>query len=474
MKITWNEIINAIKGKVVFGHPEGEFCGVSTDTRTIKAGELFIALKGENFDGHNFVEKAIEKGACGAIVSRGRGGVTPPLQRFIIEVEDTLTALGDIAKLWREKHPIPVVAITGSNGKTTTKEMVASILSQRYKVLKTEGNLNNLIGLPQMVLKINDSHEVAVLELGMNLFGEVKRLSEICNPDIALITNIGSGHLEGVGSIEGVARAKSEILEGMKADGTFVVNTDDLYIRDMAKGWNGSVLTFGINSPDADIKTPIVDYHCCYGSGERLSMSIKGKPLTIDLQGLGLHNVYNATAAAAVALAMGIGAEDIKKGLEEWRPFKGRFELLRLACGVNLIDDTYNANPNSVSMALKTLADVKGAGRGVAVLGDMLELGAHAEDAHYEIGKKAAAMGIDYLFLLGSLSSSHTFRGAKDGGMSDERVMVVSDHGEAVSRINPMLRGGDWVLVKGSRGMAMEKVVEGIVNFKSQSSNLKF
>ena len=462
MKPTWDEIIKAINGRLIHGGPEGEFCGVSTDTRTIKAGELFIALKGENFDGHNFVEKAIEKRACGAIVNKGRGGVTPPLQAFIVEIDDTLKALGDIAKLWREKHPIPVVAITGSNGKTMTKEMVASILSQKYRVLKTEGNLNNLIGLPQMVLKINDRHEVAVLELGMNVFGEVKRLSEICKPDIALITNIGSGHLEGVGSIEGVARAKGEILNGLKAGGTFVVNADDPYIREMRKGWNGSVVTFGINSPDADVKTPIVDYHCCYGSGVRISMIIKGKLLDVTLAGLGLHNVYNATAAAAVALSMGLGAEDIKKGLEEWRPFKGRFELLRLACGVNLIDDTYNANPNSVTMAIKTLADIKGAGRGLAILGDMLELGAHAEDAHYEIGKKAAAMGIDYLFLLGPLSSSHTVRGAREGGMSDERAVVVSDHNEAVRRINPMLRGGDWVLVKGSRGMAMEKIVEGI------------
>ena len=461
MKITWNEIINAINGKVVFGQPEGGFCGISTDTRTIKAGELFIALKGESFDGHNFVEKAIEKGACGAIVS-GQRSVVSGQKYFIVEVDDTLNALGDIAKLWREKHPIPVVAITGSNGKTTTKEMVASILSQRYRVLKTEGNLNNLIGLPQMVLKINDSHEVAVLELGMNVFGEIERLSEICNPDIALITNIGSGHLEGVGNIEGVARAKGEILEGLKKDGTFIVNADDTYIREMAKGWSGRVLTFGINSQDTDVKTPIVDYRCCYGSGVRLSMLFNGRTLTVELKGLGLHNVYNATAAAAVALAMGLGAEDIKKGLEEWRPFKGRFELLRLDCGVNLIDDTYNANPNSVTMAIKTLADIKGAGRGLAILGDMLELGAHAEDAHYEIGKKVAAMGIDYLFLLGPLSSSYTVRGAREGGMPDERVVILSEHSEAARRITPILTGGDWALVKGSRGMAMEKVVEEI------------
>ncbi|MDO8446078.1 MAG: UDP-N-acetylmuramoyl-tripeptide--D-alanyl-D-alanine ligase [Deltaproteobacteria bacterium] len=461
MKVTWNEIIKAINGRLVHGRLEDEFCGVSTDTRTIKAGELFIALKGENFDGHEFVGKAIEKGACGAIVS-GQWSVVSGQKYFIVEVEDTLSALGDIAKLWREKHPVPVVAITGSNGKTTTKEMVASILSQKYRVLKTEGNLNNLIGLPQMVLKIDDSHEAAVLELGMNVFGEIKRLSEICKPDIAVITNIGSGHLEGVGSIEGVARAKKEILDGLKADGTFVVNADDPYIREMAKGWSGKMISFGLDNLDADVKTPFVDYNCCYGSGVRLSMIIKGKLLDVTLAGLGLHNVYNATAAAAVALAMGLGAEDIKKGLEEWSPFKGRFELLRLECGVNLIDDSYNANPNSVAMALKTLADVKGVGRGLAVLGDMLELGAHAEDAHYEIGKKAAATGIDYLLLLGPLSSSHTARGAREGGMSDERVMVVSNHGEAVSRINPMLRGGDWVLVKGSRGMAMEKIVEEI------------
>lgn len=462
MKVTWNEIIKAINGKVVFGRPEGEFSGISTDTRTIKAGEVFIALKGENFDGHEFIGKAIEKGACGAVVNSGSGGVTPPLQGFIVEVSDTLRALGDIATLWREKHPVPVVAITGSNGKTTTKEMVASILSQKYRVLKTEGNLNNLIGLPQMVLKIDDSHEAAVLELGMNVFGEIKRLSEICKPDIAVITNIGSGHLEGVGNIEGVARAKKEILDGLKTDGTFVVNADDPYIRDMAKGWSGKMISFGLDNLDADVRTPFVDYNCCYGSGVKLSMTIKGRHLEVTLSGLGLHNVYNATAAAAVSTAMGVDREDIKKGLEEWRPFKGRFELHRLDCGVNLIDDTYNANPNSVAMALKTLADVKGVGRGLVVLGDMLELGAHAEEAHYEIGKKAAAIGVDYLFLLGPLSSTHTARGARDGGMDGERVIVCSDYKDVSGHVNPMLTGGDWVLVKGSRGMAMEKIVERI------------
>ena len=471
MKITWNEIIKAINGRVVYGIPEGFFSGVSTDTRTIKAGELFIALKGENFDGHEFVGKAIEKGACGTIVN-SRGGVTPPLQGFIIEVDDTLKALGDIARLWRGKHPIPVVAITGSNGKTTTKEMVASILSQKCRVLKTEGNLNNRIGLPQMVLKIDDRHEAAVLELGMNVFGEIKRLSEICKPDIAVITNIGSGHLEGVGSIEGVARAKKEILEGLKADGTFVVNADDPYTREMAKGWSGKVISFGLDNLDADVRTPFVDYNCCYGSGVRLSLTIKGKHLDVTLAGLGLHNVYNATAAAAVSTVIGVSPADIKKGLEEWRPFKGRFELHRLDCGVNLIDDTYNANPNSVAMALKTLADVKGVGRGLVVLGDMLELGAHAETAHYEIGKKAAATGVDYLFLLGPLSSTHTARGARDAGMDEKRVVVCSDYKDVSGHVNPILIGGDWVLVKGSRGMAMEKIVERIKN-AVQSSKFK-
>ncbi len=464
MKLGWYEIIAAIHGKLVSGKPEGEFSGVSTDTRSIKAGELFIALKGENFDGHDFLEQALEKGACGAIVNKGRGGVTPPLHGYVVEVDDTLRALGDIAGLWRERHPIPVVAITGSNGKTTTKEMVASILSQRYRVLKTEGNLNNLIGLPQMVLKIDESHEVAVLELGMNAFGEIERLSEICRPDIALITNIGSGHLEGVGSIDGVARAKGEILTGLKADGTFVVNADDPYIREMAKGWQGRTISLAMDALDADVKTLLTDYSCCYGSGMGLSMTVGGKHLNVTLSGLGLHNVYNATAAAAVAVAMGLGLDEIKKGLEEWRPFKGRFEVHRLDCGVNLVDDTYNANPTSVAMAIKTLAEVKGAGRGIAVLGDMLELGSHAKEAHYEIGKKVAAAGLDYLFLLGPLSSAHTTRGARDGGMAEERVVICSDYKDVSGHVNPMLTGGDWVLVKGSRGMAMEKVVERIKN----------
>jgi len=411
MKPTWTEIIEAIKGKLVYGRPEGTFSGVSADSRSIKPGELFIALTGENFDGHGFVEKAIEKGACGAIVSGQwsvAGGQQKLLTGFIIEVDDTLKALGDIAMLWREKHQILVVAITGSNGKTTTKEMAALILSQKFRVLKTEGNLNNLIGLPLTVLNIDDSHDVAVLELGMNSFGEIARLSEICKPDIALITNVGSGHLEGLGSIEGVAKAKGEILEGLKAGGTFVFNADDSYIREIAKGWKGNLVSFGIDSPGADVKTLLTDYSCCYGSGVAISMHLKEKTLSAKLMGLGLHNVYNATAAAAVGVAMGIGLEEIRKGLEEWRPFRGRFELHRLDCGVNLIDDTYNANPNSVAMALKTLADVKGAGRGIAVLGDMLELGAYAEEAHYEIGKKAASTGVDCLFLMGPHSSIHT------------------------------------------------------------------
>lgn len=468
MKITWDEIIKGINGRLMTGEPKGEFCGVSTDTRTIRAGELFVALKGENFDGHDFVQQALTKGACGAIVSRGRGGVNPPVHGFIVEVADTLHALGDIAKLWRERHPIPIIAITGSNGKTTTKEMVASILSRKYRVLKTEGNLNNLIGLPLMVLKIVDSHEVAVLELGMNAFGEIKRLSEICVPDIAVITNIGSGHLEGVGSIEGVARAKGEILDGLRSDGTFVVNIDDPYLRDMARGWSGKLVTFGVNSPDAEIKTPFVDHNCCYGSGMILSMLVNGRHVDAILSGLGVHNVYNATAAAAVAIAMGIDLDEIKKGLEEWRPFKGRFELIRLEGGVNLIDDTYNANPNSVDMALKALVDAKGVGRGFAILADMLELGESAPNAHYETGKKAAALELDYLFLLGPLSSTHTARGAKDCGMDEKRIIVLNDRNEAVERISQMLIGGDWVLVKGSRGMSMEKVVEGLKNVLSR------
>lgn len=468
MKASWNEIIEAISGKLVSGKSEGAFSGVSTDSRNIRPGELFIALTGENFDGHNFIEAALQKGACGAIVRsrwfKGSSGLNrlSGLNFFVVEVEDTLKALGDIAMLWREKHPIPVVAITGSNGKTTTKEMAALILSQKFRVLKTEGNLNNLIGLPLTVLNIDDSHDVAVLELGMNSFGEIARLSEICKPDIALITNVGSGHLEGLGSIEGVAKAKGEILEGLKAGGTFVVNVDDPYIREIAKGWNGNLVTFGLNSLDADVKTLLTDYSCCSGSGVTVSMMVKGKSLSVKLMGLGLHNSYNATAAAAVGIAVGIGHEDIRKGLEEWRPFKGRFELNRLEGGVNLIDDTYNANPNSVAMALKTLADVKGAGRGIAILGDMLELGVYAEEAHYEIGKKAASTGVDFLFLMGPLSSVHTLKGARDGGMDEGQIVICSDYKDVHGRVNPILTGGDWVLVKGSRGMAMEKVVEEI------------
>lgn len=464
MKITWNEIVNAIKGRLVVGELQGEFCGVSTDTRTLKTGELFIALIGENFDGHNFIEAALQKGACGAVVNRGRGWATQQQQKFIIEVEDSLAALGDIAKLWRERHNVKVVAITGSNGKTTTKDMVASVLSQRYKVLKTEGNLNNLIGLPLTVLKIDESHEVAVLELGMNAFGEIRRLSEICQPDIAMITNIGSGHLEGLGSIDGVAKAKGEILENLKADGTFIFNADDKYLIEMAKGWKGRRISFAQHNVSADVKTLYIDYNKFYGSAVELSMVMKRKVLYVKLYGPGEHNAYNATAAAAVGIAMDLDLENIQQGLEEWRAYKGRFALDLRENGVTVIDDTYNANPSSVKIALRTLASIKGLGRGMAVLGDMLELGDHAEQAHYEMGRMAVESGLQYLFLLGPLSTTYGYKGARDAGMEERRVIVLNDHNDITTKLNPMLTGGDWVLVKGSRGMRMEKAADLIMN----------
>lgn len=468
MKPTWNEIIEAIKGKLVSGKPEGEFQGVSTDSRNIKTGELFIALTGDNFDGHDFIEAAIQKGASGAIVNRGAGVAISPAQAFIVEVDDTLNALGSIAALWRVKHPVPVVAITGSNGKTTTKEMVALILSQKYRVLKTEGNLNNLIGLPLTILKIDEGHEVAVVELGMNRFGEIARLSKICSPDVALITNVGSGHLGGVGSIEGVAKAKGEILEGLKPEGVLVVNMDDQHINVIKRGWYGrKTVTYALHTK-SDVWALYTDYSCCYGDGMTVSIRIVDKMTTIKLRGLGNHNVYNATAAAAVGIAMGMTPEEIKNGLELWKPYKGRFELIRLLGGINLVDDTYNANPDSVEAALDTLATIKVAGRGVAVLGDMLELGDQAGQAHYNIGKMVAATRVDRLFLIGPLSVTHTAAGARDGGMEEGKIVICEDHKDLSWQVNNIAIPGDWVLVKGSRGMGMEKVVYDLIKYRNE------
>jgi len=431
--------------------------GVSIDSRTVKPGELFVAVRGDRFDGHDFVPDAIKRGAWGAVVERssleGKYGTLGTLKN-IMPVEDTLSSLQEMSMLHRKKFPAPVVGITGSNGKTTTKEMLASILRQRGPCLKTEGNLNNHIGVPLTLLKIDASHRSAIIEMGMSGLNEIELLARLALPDVGVITNIGPAHLKFLGSTDRVAEAKAELLTGMRPDGTAVLNADDRYFGVLRKKYSGRIISFGTDQ-SADV----------YGSDVTqardfldFSISADNKKVPVRLRTVGRHNVSNALAATAAALALGTPLETVKFGLEEFHAVTMRSEL-REVDGRTIICDYYNANPNSVLAALETLASLPGNARTIAVLGDMLELGDASDNAHAEIGRRTAGLGITHLIAVGP-ESRRTAGGARAEGMPRERVHEAETVSRAASLLREVSKPGDRVLIKGSRGMKMEKILE--------------
>lgn len=453
------QIARAVGGRMSRGSEEMETSGVSTDSRTLAPGELFIPLMGPNFDGHDFVGKAAAAGAAGVLIQRGR-----PLPRaegtFVIEVGDTLQALGDLAHFHRERHEVSAVAVTGSNGKTTTKEMVASILSQGAETLKSEGNLNNLVGLPHQVLRLSPVHVRAVFEMGMNQPGEIRRLAEITLPQIGLITNIAPAHLEGLGSIEAVREAKGELLEAMGARGRAALSADDPHSRLLAQRFRragGEVLTFGL-ADGCDVRGE--EIRLSAPEGTRFLLCVGDKGARVRLRGLGRHNVQNALAAAAAASLAGCSVEEIAQGLEQAKLPKMRLEVRALPRWEQcfLIDDAYNANPASVLQALETAAQLREEGRLFAVLGDMKELGAYAPDAHQEVGR-AAARAADYLAGVGPMMG-HAVEEARRFGLPADRARHFEEPAGAAAWVAGRLRPGDWVLVKGSRSMRMERAAE--------------
>jgi len=435
-----------------------EIKGVSIDSRTIREGELFIAIRGDRFDGHDFVAEAFRKGACGALVDRsaletryaslgGRPNIYP--------VEDTLLSLQELSLMHRKKFPVPLAAVTGSNGKTTTKEMLAAILLRKGPVLKNEGNLNNHIGVPLTLLKLGPPHRAAVIELGMSNFGEIELLTRLAQPDVGVITNIGPAHLEFLRNTDGVARAKGELLETMRSDGVAVLNVDDKYFEMLRARYAGKIVSFGIDGASdvraADIRQSL--------AGTDFTMHAEGKAFTVRLAAAGRHNVSNALAAAAAAVALGMTAEAVQAGLEEFRPVTMRSEV-REVRGVTVLADCYNANPASMAAAITMLASLRNGGkRIIAVLGDMLELGEGAAAAHRAVGSAAAAAGVDLLILLGA-QQKHVAEGARAGGMSADRALLAGDAVRAATLLRERARPGDTVLLKGSRGMKMEKVLE--------------
>jgi len=462
VNLSLKEVLEATSGILLQGKEETSFKGVSTDSRTIQEGELFIALKGDRFDGHHFAIDALEKKAGGILIEEEKirdirwNGYR---SKVVISVKDTLRALGNLARAKRRQYGIPVVAITGSNGKTTTKELISACLETTFPVLKTKGNLNNLIGLPLTLLDLTDKEKIAVLEMGMNVPGEIQRLTEIAEPDVGLITNIEKVHLEGLGTLERLKQEKGALFRWMRRDGTILVNQDDPNVVDLAQSFPGQKITFGIKNP-AEVMAK--EIHLRGSEGTSFTLIFEREVLKVNLRLLGKHFIANALSAVAVASLFGVEIRKIKGALEEFQPFPMRMEVIPLRTGGTLVNDSYNANPKSMEMALETLAEVRGQARGLVVLGDMLELGEFAEEAHREIGRKVQALSMDFLLALGEWAPV-VVESAVRQGFPSERAKVVEDHSEAISVLKKVMREGDWILIKGSRRMGMEKIVEGLM-----------
>jgi UDP-N-acetylmuramoyl-tripeptide--D-alanyl-D-alanine ligase len=428
---------------------------VSIDTRTLQPGALYVALRGQNFDGHDFVDAAQRQGAAAAMVQRPVPHSLPTLQ-----VDDTRLALGRLATAWRARHDIPVVGVTGSNGKTTVKEMVAAILAQRGEVLATQGNLNNDIGVPLTLLRLRDSHYCAVIELGANHPGEIAYVAQLARPGIAVVTNAGAAHLEGFGSLEGVARAKGELFQALDADGVAVLNADDRFAPLWAQLIGArATLRFGVEqAADVSVVPGTEQMEIGDALTMRFTLRTPAGDIPIRMQLCGRHNVSNACAATAAALAAGAGVADIQRGLASLQAVKGRLQLKRVTAGVRVLDDTYNANPTSLRAALQVLTAAPG--KKIVVLGDMGELGAGAEGLHGEIGAEARDAGVEQLFTVGELTRFTTQRfgaGARHFATQEELIAVLR------AELGATPQQAVTVLVKGSRRMQMERVVAALV-----------
>lgn len=425
--------------------------GISTDSRNINPGELFVPLRGEKFDGHDYMIQAVRNGAAACLSEEVVAGLSVP----VLLVSDSLRALGDIANAVRLGLHGPLIGVTGSAGKTTTKEMLAAILSRTGPGLKTAGNFNNLIGLPLTLFALKDEHRWAVLEMGTSALGEIERLTEIAAPDLGIITNVGPAHLETLKGLDGVARAKGELYAGLKG-GTAIVNLDDERVACLPIANGVRRVTYGL-SKDADIRAEDL-------KNGRSNLSFKliladGTHL-VKLQIPGRHNVHNALAAAAAAWVLGIDGDEISRGLADFVPIPGRMNIFPLPCGGELLDDSYNANPLSVAAALQTLEAKGGKGRRVAVLGDMLELGEEETRFHYEIGRKVASSA-DLLVTVGQLSR-HIALGALDSGMTEDAIIELADCDAAIGAVAGLQRPGDRILVKGSRGMRLDRLASAL------------
>ncbi len=462
IRLSEEQVLKATGAKRSRIGARASYQAVCTDTRHIIQGCLFVALKGERYDAHEFLFQAAEGGAAGLLVQKGRELKLPGPDIAVYEVDDTLVGLGALAHFHRARFKMPVGAVTGSNGKTTTKEMIAAILATRGPALHTEGNLNNEIGVPMTLFNLEPRHVAAIIEMGMNHAGEIARMVAMAEPDAGMITVVQRAHLEGLGSIEGVANAKGEMFAGLKSGATAVVNLDDPRVAEQALriGPGVKTLTYG-RDPSAHVQLTTVEMHG--RNGLAIVITCEGKKWPIALNLIGDHNAMNATGAFAMAIALGFSPNECVRGLEAAQAHARRLQVVSGLNGVTVIDDCYNANPASMSAALDALSGLSVESRAVAVLGDMLELGAGEAAEHSALGVKASDQTSIIAFFGERMRTAHA-----------QAVKKLEANARHFLEIEPLLawltgelKAGDVVLVKGSRGMKLERVVEALTGTRS-------
>ena len=449
---TVNELLKATKGKLISGKRNASIAGISIDSRTIKPNEAFIAIKGNNFDGHDFIEEVIEKGAGAVIVQSHVPRNRPHVKASIIVVKDTVKALGDIARFQRDKFDIPVIAVTGSNGKTTTKDMIAWVLSDKSNVLKNIGTKNNHIGLPLTLINLDSAYDFVVLEVGTNHFGEVGYLANICQPNIAVLTNIGPSHLEHFRNLDGVFKEKFRLIKYLKKPFISILNADDRFLKKVPVRKTNKPVIFGFSIKNrSDFSAS--DIKVINGKTEFLV----NKKYGFTLNTIGYYNIYNALSAIAIGRIFGMEYKNLSLRLSVFDFPQSRLNVVKFN-NIKFIDDTYNSNPNSLALALDALSNISAAGRKIFVMGDMLELGSNKELFHRQAGRKAAKV-CDVLITVGNLSKIAA-RVARKQGFNTKNIFTCESTLEArdilLNKISP--DSTDVVLVKGSRSMKMEEV----------------
>ena len=456
MRLSVQEIAEAVHGKLLTKNlEEAMISEITTDSRKALTNGLFIPLKGERFDGHDFIEQVYNKGAIATLTMEEK---IVDERLVTIWVENTQKALLDLARFYRSQFSIPVIGITGSVGKTSTKEMIAATLSGKWKVHKTQGNFNNEIGLPLTLFQLEHEHDVAVIEMGMNHFGEIHNLSTTAKPDVAVITNVGTSHIENLGSREGILKAKLEILDGLNPKGILVINGDNDLLSTL-KDVGVSMVTYGLDDKN-DYWAKNITHEGMYTIAEVITPHHRYK---IKIKALGEHMVYNTLAAIAIAEYYKLSEEEILRGLSSYEPAKMRMHISELKNGLTIMDDTYNASPDSMKAALKVLKDYTSKGRKVAVLGDMFEMGEFAPKLHQEVGAFASTVGIDLLITVGTLAQ-HIELGYKEAG--GQQVYYFETKDAFMNQMKALLQKEDCILFKASRGMHFETLVEEVGKVK--------